>query len=168
MKKISLSIILIIMLFFNLTCVDAKDKNNIHSDSKSNQAAFNYSKISNFYGVWIVTNVERYRGGLTTEKEARSYINKTMTISRDRYISLISSLSNPIYQYRKINNKLPEGVVSQDRTSAFYGYKMERDTVHLFEVYDKDEPFSSFEVISQNELLFMFDGWFFFLSRKQN
>jgi hypothetical protein len=167
MKRISLSLILLIMLFYNLSCTDAKDKNDGNANSKSNQAEFDYSKISNFYGVWIVTNVERYRGGLTTEEEAKSYIQKTITISKDKYIAFISSLSNPIYKYRKINNKLPEGVVSQDKTSSFYGYKMERDIIHLYEVYDKDELYADFEAISPNELLFMFDGWFFFSSRKR-
>jgi hypothetical protein len=167
MNKIPLSIILAVMLFYNLACADAKDTNNKNSNIKSNQATFDFSKISNFYGVWIITNVERYGGGLTTEEQAKSYIKKIITISKNSYVSVISSVSNPIYKYRKINNKLPEGVVPQDKTSSFYGYKMERDVIHLLEVYDKDGLFESFEVISQNELLIMFDGWFLFLSRKK-
>jgi len=167
MNRIPLLIILVIMFFYNLSCADAKNKNDINSDVKSNQAAFDYSKISNFYGVWIITNVERYGGGLTTEEKAKSYIQKTITISKDSYVSVISSVSSPRYKYRKISNRLPEGVVPQDKTSSFYGYKMERDIINLFEVYDKDGLFESFEVISQNELLIMFDGWFLCLSRKR-
>lgn len=166
LNKIPLSIILVIILFYNFSYSDVKDNKNTHSNIKSNQATFDFSKISNFYGVWIITNVERYRGGLTTEKEAKNYINKTITISKNSFVFLISSVSNPIYKYRKIDDKFEEGVVPQDRTSSFYGYKMERDIIHLFEVYDKDELYTNFEVISPSELLFMFDGWFFFGSRK--
>ena len=167
MNRIPLSIVLAAMLFYSLSCADAKDTNNRNSNVKSNQATFDFSKISNFYGGWIITNVERYGGGLTTEEKAKSYIQKTITISKNSYVSVISSVSSPRYKYRKISNRLPEGVVPQDKTSSFYGYKMERDIINLFEVYDKDGLFESFEVISQNELLIMFDGWFLFFSRKR-
>jgi hypothetical protein len=76
MNRILFLILLLILFFYNLSFSHAENKNNINTNIKTNQATFDYSKISNFYGVWFVTNAEKYRGGLTTDHLAKSYIKK--------------------------------------------------------------------------------------------
>lgn len=125
-----------------------------------------FSRISNFYGQWQIINIEKYRGGLTTEVEAKEYIGQSITIADNEFIFILEGkVKRPIYKYKKINNKLPEGEVPMNKTTAFYGFKGDRDYVYLFEVYDSKEIFINIEIITYDEIIIPFDGWLLFLNR---
>lgn len=126
------------------------------------------SSIDELYGVWVISNIEKYRGGITTEIEASSLINKEVIISKSKFNFAGDNIYNPKYKYSHIVTVPEEGVVLDVKTTAFYGYKDEREYVDLFSVYEDGSVYMNFEVLGTDSLIVPDDGWIYMLKKIKN
>ncbi|HBE04554.1 MAG TPA: hypothetical protein DC049_19050 [Spirochaetia bacterium] len=117
--------------------------------------------------------MKKYRGGLTEESDAKKFIGKFITVYKHEYVSVISTLKSPKYKINEVNVSIEEGIVPsalQRQVSTFYGYKIERKKILLFEIYDtsdgEESKYSHCEVLDNDTLLFSYDGWWIFTKRQ--
>lgn len=136
---------------------------------KQNKSNINVSKISNFYGEWEVIKTEKFGGTLIKDEEFNLFIKYSVIIKKNyiKYFDLDGE-SNVIYKYQKINNQFEEGVIQNKSTSAFYGFYTERKFINQYQVIDKNnELFCTFEVLDNDNLLFMESGRIIIMERKK-
>jgi len=124
-------------------------------------------------GRWRVVSVTKFRGGLTSEAEAKGNIGKAVLILQDRVSLRDTVISRPRYEI-SCHPRLPEGEVPtpSERWSSFYGFGMDRPEIVALDVYDlsrnKDYHYIRFERVDGEhgrELWEMFDGWLYRMER---
>lgn len=123
-----------------------------------------------FYDTYCVTDVERYRGGLTTREQALSRQHEIVLISEDEFSLWGEEVyERPLYRIAKHPIMTEEGEVPnyQQRFGSFYGHGVERETVVTFRAYNASAPNEGyvFEVVDHQLWLFL-DGWFYKLEKK--
>jgi hypothetical protein len=125
-----------------------------------------------YYGDYRVESVTRYRGGLTTDSQAKSFIGGSAHIGGDRFSIRNISIDSPIYKAYSISVKNKEGSVVPQDTSVFYGYRDDRSEVRRLDVFRNIKghpgpyPEDTLEELDRDTLLEMYDGWFILLKRK--
>lgn len=123
----------------------------------------NKSEMNAYYGHYKVADVQRYRGGLTTVKEANNMINADVVICLNVFNDPTYKIMNPVYIMTSEKVEKEEGVVPP-KNSVFYGFMPERDFIHYIEVFktiDAKYFYTRYEVIGQNKLMKSFDGFFY-------
>ena len=140
------------------------------SCSESNNAVT--PEISSLYGKYQVKNVVRYRGGLTTEDQAVARIGSCITIEKSLFKSQDLNMKNPVYKIDTYVVKSEEGEVipksTRDFLSIYNGYRTDRKKVVSLNVFspDNSKDFEdSFEIIDGEEILNLFDGFFYFFEK---
>ncbi|RMF17217.1 MAG: hypothetical protein D6758_06725 [Gammaproteobacteria bacterium] len=121
-------------------------------------------------GIYQVESYGVYRGGLTTEEDARKQVGDRAIICPDTFRYAELSVQDPHYQTRVLVPDDEEGVTSPPlkKTTWFWGIHPERKSVRLLDVKSHKQaqfPSVSFEVLDQNHLVNAFDGIAFFLTR---
>ncbi|MFB9866085.1 hypothetical protein [Vreelandella sulfidaeris] len=125
--------------------------------------------LERLYGIYVVSNVERYRGGLTSSEDAFKQVNTLVAVKESEFSFWDGTIyENPIYEMEDHLVSNDEGVVpsSAERFGDFYGYGHERDNIKTLNVYSKESsefPYI-FEVV-EDELWMFLDGWFYRLER---
>ena len=183
----------IVSLAFNIGCAAFEDSSTLklindpkaktpYGDLESAWKAWNKYSSRNaevrasvrdepLFGIYVITDYTRYRGGLTPETSARGQVDTEAIISRDLYAVLKARIPNPRYAIRYYED-LPEGEVpcGQRRLlSNFWGFGTERDGVTVLDVYQASQgelPYLYLEVIDNDTLWVGYDGWLFQLRRK--
>ena len=130
---------------------------------------FANQSLENVYGVYAVEEVERYRGGLTSQEEALSRIGALITVEDKKFLFWESlTCENPIYKVDVHNVLSDEGSIpgAADRHGNFYGYGVDREFVRtlLVSCQNSDGASYLFEVV-ENELWLFLDGWFYKLEK---
>ena len=118
--------------------------------------------IADLYAVYEVVDVEKYRGGLTTQEQAEALVGQEIELDAQRFSLGETTIEEP--QYRLQCHPSPvEGEVSAGRWSNFYGYGIERQHVEVLEVIATHETEASYqlEVIGPRELWWLYDGWLY-------
>jgi len=116
-------------------------------------------------GKWKIDKIQKYRGGMTSEDEAKTFIGNLITISKEKFNFLDNIVEKPKYKIIKILNKANEGVVGNKSLSSFYGYKTERKYIYQLVIYENDEIYMECE-IDEDCLLFFYDGWILFANKE--
>lgn len=118
--------------------------------------------VESFFGVYEVENARQYRGGLTTEEQAKERIGGEVVLSETLVSSDFVVIEQPQYAVRCYPAEPSEGEVPTQKWSNFYGLGPDRDSIDVLEVYaendPKDEPSYYFEIVDNN-LWELFDGW---------
>ncbi|QSX41873.1 hypothetical protein [Shewanella cyperi] len=125
------------------------------------------NKIEAFFGDWCVNKVTKYRGGLTTESEAKSKIGSKLSISPEVYIDSEKKIENPILKFKSEQVVLGEGVV-REKDSIFYGVYPDRKSKKVIEVYeslDENYPWSELELINNESFFELYDGYVYVYSK---
>ncbi|MFA5779578.1 MAG: hypothetical protein WC947_05540 [Elusimicrobiota bacterium] len=144
-------IILSVLLFLSQGCTKNIVNTNEHNYSTKPD------EYNNMYGEWKLSRIEEFGGHLVTDEKVSLLLSNPIIIKKDYFSFMGEELNHPIYQYHKI--EFEEGVVPE-KTSAFYGYKMERKYVDEFRVLKNEKFVDAFEIISNDEILCLFDGRF--------
>ncbi|MGX5174219.1 hypothetical protein ACUR5C_09390 [Aliikangiella sp. IMCC44653] len=128
--------------------------------------------LNDYLGDYHVTKVERYRGGLTTDQEALERVGKCSVINKELFKAEGVELQKPVYKIVEHIIKTEEGnVVSKNQRaflSIYNGFKTERKKVVSLNVYSPDDLKDyedSFEIIGADELLNLYDGFFYFYKK---
>lgn len=121
------------------------------------------------YGDYFVANIERYRGGLTSNEEAFNKLDTAVVVKESEFSFWEGIIyENPIYEIEDHPVSSGEGNVpsSAEKFGSFYGYGHERDNIRTLNVYSKEtnEPPYMFEVV-EDELWMFLDGWFYRLEK---
>ena len=120
--------------------------------------------ISSFYGEYNITEVIRYRGGLTLEKDAKSSLGKIGIITSKKFNISGIKVENPKYilECNEVNFKEGE-VPSGDAKhwTNFYGHGTDRTVIAILKVYDKNIWKSQVEIISNGEAWDPYDGFIY-------
>lgn len=120
-------------------------------------------------GEYAVVEVNHYRGGLTSLKEAKDRIGKKAIVS-ERIFSIWGKeyYVDPHYEIACYPVPQEEGEVPMpwERRGNFYGFGVDREVIVVLSVTPEKEegPRYHFEVV-QDELWFFFDGWFYRMER---
>ena len=116
-----------------------------------------------FYSTYTVFDVVRYGGGLTTETEAETSVNKHVFLASNGFEFVGTTIEQPSYKFRCYQLP-PEGEVDANRWSNFYGFGLSRNSIEVIEVYDLDgtdnEPSYYLEVVD-DQLWLLHDGWLY-------
>lgn len=119
-----------------------------------------------FYGVYQVASVERYRGGLTSEDEARELVGASAVIADDKFVYREKDVADPVYKVECVPANLGEGNVDSRGLSNFYGFLTDRQEICLLHVSDSSGKFVwEFEIINSETLWDLYDGWIFKLTK---
>lgn len=133
------------------------------------QVAEKDETLERLYGVYVVSNIERYRGGLTSSEDAFKQLNTLVALKENAFsFGDETVFENPIYAIEDHSVTDQEGVVpsSTERFGNFYGYGQDRENIRTLSVYS-NEPNETpyiFEVV-QDKLWLFLDGWFYRLER---
>lgn len=125
-----------------------------------------------YLGDYRVESVLRYRGGLTTDAQAKAFVGQHVLFAPNRFQVRAVIVENPAYKAYSIPIDKREGHIVPSDTSVFYGFRDDRKDVRRIDVYRQTAgklaayPDDSFEDLGDGRLLEMYDGWFIFL-RKQ-
>lgn len=125
-----------------------------------------------YLGDYRIESVTRYRGGLTTEAQAKAFIGQHVSLATDRFQIRAVIVKNPVYKTYSIRIDQKEGSIVPNDTSVFYGFRDDRKDVRRVDVYSRTSgklasyPDDTFEDLGDGRLLEMYDGWFIIL-RKQ-
>lgn len=119
--------------------------------------------LNKLYSNYMIFDVVKYGGGLTTEASAKKRIDEKVIVEKEGFQVRDFVVTQPSYKLTCYS--LPsEGEVDAHRRSNFYGFGLNRASVEVINIYDKgdaiDEPSISFEVLD-GELWEMFDGWLY-------
>jgi len=136
---------------------------------RGSKEGFDFSKISNFYGRWKVIKTETFQGSLISDEEFNQAIKEPIII-KENYISCFGVEENNItFKYNKISNKFKEGEIGDRTTSIFYGFLPEREFTHQYQVWKNNERTGTvFEILSKDQILFMFAGRFVIAEREKS
>jgi len=130
-----------------------------------------YADPNRYFGEYRVVSVTRYGGGLTSESEAYAFVGKMAHIGPDAFSVLDVSVKNPVYRMETIPIGKEGNIVPSD-TSIFYGYHADRTEVLRLGVFKQvgghaeENPYDALEVLGDDTLLEMYDGWFVLLKRQ--
>jgi len=134
------------------------------------EAACTGHSIEEYLGVYTVSRVERFRGGLTEEGAAKDRLGDKVIVLKDQLSSKFYSNPQPRYEISCHAAKIESGAVPSERWSNFYGLGLNRRSIDILEVYspsDKDgEPSYYFEIVD-GTLWELFDGWKYELQREE-
>lgn len=122
--------------------------------------------LDDVYGEYEVERFKKYGGGVTSDEDARKLLGSKVVVRKDVFRTTDWDIENPIYKLEKIEFKGEGNVLPRD-LSVFYGLENDKDYVLVLKVFSSDDPsewVERYEVIKPGELLYMFDGRFFFLS----
>jgi len=125
--------------------------------------AFN-AFANDYLGTWEVKKVENYAFSLN----APSPIGAKMIIAKDSIKIFERSYPQIRYQNEKIILSSDDGSAGDRRYSPFYGIGPKRTTLDILDVYLNDKVFLWLEILSPSELLYRYDGNFYFLKRVSN
>ena len=125
--------------------------------------------LKEMWGRYDVVDVSRYRGGLTSEIEAKRRIGQHALISEDEFfIWDKANYKDPLYDAACHHITLVEGEVTVpwERRSDFYGIGMDRKVINVLKVTSVNEEGLryQFEVV-EDELWYFSDGWFYRMER---
>lgn len=125
--------------------------------------------LQEMWGEYEVTDVSRYRGGLTSEIEAKQRIGNNALVSEEIFFLWDKvSYEAPLYDAACHPILLVEGEVTVpwERKSDFYGIGMDRNVINVLKValVSEEGPRYQFEVVD-DELWYFFDGWFYRMER---
>jgi len=117
-----------------------------------------------YLGTWEVNKVENYGFSLTTP----SPIGAKMIITKDSIQVFERSYTPVRYQNEKIIISSEDNTIDDSRYSPFYGIGPKRSTLNILDVYFKGKIHFWLEILSLNELLYRYDGNFYYLKRVSN
>ena len=126
--------------------------------------------LDELYGVYVIHEVVKYGGGLTSESSAEERIGKKLLLEPELFEVRDVSIPDPLYEFTCYPSQR-EGEISANRWSSFYGYGLEREVIEVLHVYEEGdtsgEAFLNLEVLD-GELWEMHDGWIYMMkpSRK--
>lgn len=125
--------------------------------------------LEEMWGEYEVTEVSRYRGGLTSETEAKQHIGQHVLVSEEKFLLWNkANYADPLYDAACHPILLVEGEVTVpwERKSDFYGIGMDRTVINSLNVDPVNEEGLryQFEVIDE-ELWYFSDGWFYRMKR---
>ena len=125
--------------------------------------------LQEIWGRYDVVEVSRYRGGLTSQSEAKERVGKSTLVSEEMF-SFWGEMNYEAPVYDTACQPIPveegEVTVRWERKSDFYGIGMDRSVVNELKVTPVNEqgPRHQFEVVD-DELWYFFDGWFYRMER---
>ena len=117
----------------------------------------------NFKGEYCIQSVHKYRGGLTSEKEAKAFVGSKVLISEKLFISLAQEITNPIYKLSKERVVTEEGEV-RELDSIFHGLFTDRKAIvkiNIFENSEEKYPYTSLELFYDGRMFELYDGYVF-------
>ncbi|KAF7786159.1 hypothetical protein PRUB_a0636 [Pseudoalteromonas rubra] len=120
-----------------------------------------------YYGEYCISEVFKYRGGLTTEAEAKSWLGKNVSLSNTQYVGISKTIESPTYKYSKSPNKVVEGQVP-GRTRLFWGVFPARTHLTQIDVFEPEDlvyPYTTFEIVNDNKFFELYDGYVYVLSK---
>ena len=116
-----------------------------------------------FYGQWCAISAEKYRGGLTSESEAKARIGTKLTLTAQIYIEPDNTINSPVLKYVKEKIEHIEGVVPE-KNSIFYGIYPNRsyiEAVQIYESEDENSLWNQLELIEKDTVIELYDGYVF-------
>jgi len=119
---------------------------------------------NDYLGTWEIKKVENFAFSLN----APSPIGAKMIIAKDSIKIFERSYAQVRYQNEKAILSSDDGSAGDPRYSPFYGIGPKRDTLNILDVYLNDKVILWLEILSLNELLYRYDGNFYFLKRISN
>lgn len=119
--------------------------------------------LNDMYSKYVVFDVVKHSGGLTTEVSAKGRLGENVVIERNSFQVRDFVISNPSYELDCYS--IPEeGEVDINRWSNFYGFGLNRTSIEILHVYDEGdvagEPSINFEVLD-GQLWELYDGWIY-------
>lgn len=138
--------------------------------SDSNAGECSIKSVDDLYSKYVVVDAIRYRGGLTTEEQAKSYIGSEMFFLKNNFLIRGVSISNP--QYKLLCEfPLEEGEIPDKRRSYFYGFNTSRPFVSVLDVYDPSDstgyPYVNLEIVD-DQIWNLYDGWLYKMEKNNN
>ncbi|WP_143301524.1 hypothetical protein [Candidatus Entotheonella palauensis] len=122
------------------------------------------------YGHYTLATAEKYRGGLTSVDQIRAKFGAGLSLFSDRFNLGPETWASPRYRLQSHPVAATEGEVEPGRWSYFFGYGMERKSIDILEIRQpKPHPETRqyhLEVISDNEVWLLYDGWLLRFKRK--
>lgn len=133
--------------------------------SSSGEKTCSDLSLDNLYARYVIYDVVRYRGGLTSEAAAKARIGKSVLVGQTDFMIREISIPEPFYELTCYASP-KEGSVDANRWSNFYGHGVGRERINVLHVYtdgDKGEdPFVNLEVLD-DELWELHDGWLYMM-----
>jgi len=121
-----------------------------------------------FYGEWCVAEIETFRGGITSEVEARKWLKSSVLISENKFSSLSNEIESPVYKLSVENpREQAEGNIRQ-KDSVFYGVYPDRKIIRKIEVYENEKeeyPYTYIEIVNSEKIFELYDGYVFTYER---
>ena len=150
------SFLVFIFSILAVSCSAAEKDNGVNSSCSD-------LSVEQFYSSYEVFDVAKYGGGITTEETAKQRVGTSAKVAKDQFQVRDFVISNPSYKLKCYG--LPkEGEVPVNRWSNFYGFGMDRSSIEVLEIFDKedapDEPSIKFEILN-GQLWEMSDGWLY-------
>lgn len=132
-------------------------------DSGNNETSCSGHKLDALYSSYVVFDIARYGGGLTTEYSAQEHIGEQVVINPHKFQIRDFIISRPSYELECY--PVPEeGEIDVNRWSNFYGFGLDRTSIDVLHVYDEGdaagEPSINFELVN-GQLWEMYDGWIY-------
>lgn len=174
-KKYRHGLLFFVLFLFLLagasSCSSAEQENSLaltnENSSASDLSQCEKPEISSIYGIYKLYSVKKISGGLTSEKKAKSNLNKKFEVEKNKFSVLGTEIRNPIYNIKCHQILHAEGNVQNKRWLVFYGIGSNRSFVKELQVFDGNEssetPYS-YELALRNEqyeLWENFDGYFY-------
>lgn len=139
----------------------------IFSSACSNENSSN-DGIHDFFGEYVLTGVEKYRGGLTSQKQAKDKINEKVLICPQKFRDVNNNIEQPKYKLENVNVEFEEGVVPSKKHSTYYGFMTDRKSIqylYLLSTSGSSEVFQKYEIIGKDKIMKSFDGYFYFFKK---
>lgn len=124
--------------------------------------------IHDFFGEYVLTGVEKYRGGITSEKQAKDKINEKVLICPQKFLDANNNIEPPRYRLENVNVEFEEGVVLSKKHSTHYGFMTDRKRIqylYLLSPNGSNEVFQKYEKIGKDKIMKSFDGYFYFFKK---
>ncbi|WP_298448686.1 hypothetical protein [uncultured Marinobacter sp.] len=121
--------------------------------------------LDDLYASYVIYDVVRYRGGLTSEASAEARVGKNILVGQAAFKVRDITISDPLYEITCYPTT-KEGNVDANRWSNFYGHGLDREHIKVLHIYTNgekgEEPFINLEVVD-DELWEMHDGWLYMM-----
>ena len=126
--------------------------------------------LNPLYGRYEIYEVDRYRGGITTEAEAQAGVGQELIVTATLFRALGDRIENPRYStwFYPLQPRYNVPKRAHRWSSHYYGFQGQA-TGHAFygdeviKVYKPggSGPWLNLEPIGTNELWVRFDGWYY-------
>ncbi|WP_036131390.1 hypothetical protein [Marinobacter nitratireducens] len=119
--------------------------------------------LGDIYSSYVVFDIVKYGGGLTTESSAQEHIGEPVLVYPNKFQVRDFVISNPSYELECY--PVPEeGEIDVNRWSNFYGFGLDRTSINVLHVYDEGDAVGEASInleLVNGQLWEMYDGWIY-------